>query len=71
MPRLCSTPVRTLNIIPALPTTLRGKLKQLICRWFDHAWEKVGSRATSWASAVELRRCSRCGMQVMEESVYY
>lgn len=71
MARLCSRPVLTLNIIPEPPTTLRGKLKQLLCRWFDHAWGKVGSRATSWASAVELRRCRRCGAEVVEESVYW
>lgn len=71
MSRLCSTPVRTLNIIPAPPVTILEKIRHLLCRWFDHAWLKVGSRATSWASVVELRRCSRCGAEVMEESIYW
>lgn len=60
-----------LRIIPEPPKTIRGKLKALLCRWFGHSMEKVGSRATTWVTVVELNRCKRCGEELVQEMLYW
>lgn len=70
MPRLISRPIQRLNIIPEPPKTLRGKIRQLLCCWFDHVWEKIESRAPMWMVTIEHHRCSRCGAEYVEELLW-
>jgi hypothetical protein len=70
MSRLASYPVFHQALLPASKSWAQ-KVRNFWCWFGEHNWEVLASKATSWVSDIEWRRCKCCHREEVEERVYY